>query len=135
MPDSALYSTYVSTLWLKQLSIIGMRSQNRKNWEIFHDLINDCECMKTSRDGIFKLLRRPGINSKERFCQPMSSGGPIRHTCSYSVPSPLRLLKNSSTGNAVNVLVPFRQEKKHFKLFPLSRYLYLYMTKFPPTMY
>ncbi len=31
--------------------------------------------------------------------QPMQPGGPVRQRCSYSVPNPHRLLKNSNTGS------------------------------------
>jgi hypothetical protein len=35
--------------------------------------------------------------SRNRFRQPMKSGGPVRQSHSYSVPGPHRLFKNSST--------------------------------------
>jgi hypothetical protein len=42
----------------------------------------------------FKTFMEPG----NRFRQPMLPGGPVRQPYSFSVPSPHRLLYNSSTG-------------------------------------
>ncbi len=50
------------------------------------------------RDGIFELLRSPGIDSKESYSASLCSlAGPVREPYSYSVPSPHRLFCNSST--------------------------------------
>jgi hypothetical protein len=54
-----------------------------------------------TRARIFKLLRIPRIDSKKLI--PPGYGGPVRQPYSYSVPSPYRLFKNSSTLNPLPV--------------------------------
>jgi hypothetical protein len=56
---------------------------------------------RPARARIFKHLRSPRINSKESIppaYAALKPGGPVRQSYSYSVPSPHRLFKNSSTG-------------------------------------
>jgi hypothetical protein len=55
-----------------------------------------CGEMRKTGAQIFKLLRSPRIDSKEPIRQAMQPGGLVRQPYSYSVPSPQRLLKNSS---------------------------------------
>jgi hypothetical protein len=64
-----------------------------------------------SRARIFKLKRRPRNDSKEPIppgC--VACGGPIRQSYSYSVPSPLRLFKNSNTFSYFSLAALVRQD-------------------------
>ncbi len=65
-----------------------------------------------ARARIFKLLRGPRIDSKESIPgPPMQPGGPVRQPYSYSVPSPHRLFKNSSSAG---VYYTYREESHTF---------------------
>ncbi len=67
---------------------------------LFYAVLWDCwaPAAYVYRGRNFKLLRSPRIDSKKLFPrQAVWPGGPVRQPYSYSVPSPHRLFKNSST--------------------------------------
>ncbi len=59
-------------------------------------------CMSKAR--ILKLLESPRIDSNFQFRQAMNPGGPVRQPYSYSIPSPHKLFKNSSTESVLGTL-------------------------------
>ncbi len=80
----------------------GCRGGEGSASQLFHPLLHVSFIVSTgttptsSTEAV--LLWSPGIVSKDRFRQPMKPGGPVPQTYSYSIPSPHRLFKNSSTG-------------------------------------
>jgi hypothetical protein len=62
-----------------------------------------------------KLLRSPRIDSKEPIPPGGVAGGPVRQPCSYSVSSPHRLFKNSSSASRRAKMVP-KKEKNVSKI-------------------
>jgi hypothetical protein len=92
-----------------------------------HLCVTPC-CLLVFRARIFELLRSPRIDYKEPI-QVTQPGGPVRQSYSYSVPSPHKFFKNSSTGVMKPVLtlccgrVLATLSRYHWKLLHFSLFL------------